>query len=98
MSPQWTCWVKYVLKQLIHVLGIQKNYRNSLNNGDLIAAQMLEKPNVSRNMLTLVLLVANLANTKMMKKPEKWLETLAYGYSSESTQRALSNEYQHDRV
>ena len=25
-------------------------------------------------------------------------ETLAYGYSSESTQRELSNEYQHDRV
>ena len=25
-------------------------------------------------------------------------ETLAYGYSSESTQRELSNEYQFDRV
>ena len=25
-------------------------------------------------------------------------ETLAYGYSSESTQRKLSNEYQYDRV
>ena len=25
-------------------------------------------------------------------------ETLANGYSSESTQRGLSNEYQHDRV
>ena len=25
-------------------------------------------------------------------------ETLAYGYSSESTQRELSHEYQHDRV
>ena len=25
-------------------------------------------------------------------------EALAYGYSSESTQRELSNEYQHDRV
>ena len=25
-------------------------------------------------------------------------ETLAHGYSSESTQRELSNEYQHDRV
>ena len=25
-------------------------------------------------------------------------ETLAYGYSSESTQQVLSNEYQHDRV
>ena len=26
------------------------------------------------------------------------IETLAYGYSSESTQRELSNEYQYDRV
>ena len=26
------------------------------------------------------------------------IETLANGYSSESTQRELSNEYQHDRV
>ena len=25
-------------------------------------------------------------------------ETMANGYSSESTQRELSNEYQHDRV
>ena len=25
-------------------------------------------------------------------------ETLAHGYTSESTQRELSNEYQHDRV
>ena len=25
-------------------------------------------------------------------------ETLAYGYSSKSTQRELTNEYQHDRV
>ena len=25
-------------------------------------------------------------------------ETLAHGYSSESTQHELSNEYQHDRV
>ena len=25
-------------------------------------------------------------------------ETLAHGYSSESTQQELSNEYQHDRV
>ena len=25
-------------------------------------------------------------------------ETLSYGYSSESTQQELSNEYQHDRV
>ena len=33
-----------------------------------------------------------------MQKKLKMAETLAYGYSSESTQRELSNEYQHDRV
>ena len=35
------------------------------------------------------------------KKTRKIIETLANGYSSESTQRELSNhsnEYQHDRV
>ena len=47
---------------------------------------------------TLVLLVGSLANTKMMQKTWKMIETLAYGYSSESTQRELSNEYQHNRV
>ena len=33
-----------------------------------------------------------------MQKPLKMTETLAHAYSSESTQRELSNEYQHDRV
>ena len=33
-----------------------------------------------------------------MQKNLKMIETLAYGYSSESAQRKLSNEYQHDRV
>ena len=33
-----------------------------------------------------------------MQKPRKMTETLANGYSSESTQRELSNEYQHHRV
>ena len=33
---------------------------------------------------------------KIMK--EKMTENLANGYSSESTQQELSNEYQHDRV
>ena len=33
-----------------------------------------------------------------MQKSCKMTETLAYGYSSESTQLELSNEYQHDRV
>ena len=32
------------------------------------------------------------------KKSRNQTETLAHGYSSESTQRELSNEYQHDRV
>ena len=34
----------------------------------------------------------------MMQKNWKMTETMANGYSSESTQRELSNEYQHDRV
>ena len=34
----------------------------------------------------------------MMQKTLKMTETLANGYSYESTQRELSNEYQHDRV
>ena len=33
-----------------------------------------------------------------MQKTLKMTETLALGYSYESTQRELSNEYQHDRV
>ena len=32
------------------------------------------------------------------QKPWKMTETLEYGYSSESTQWELSNEYQQDRV
>ena len=44
-----------------------------------------------------LLVVAYLANTKC-QKPEKITETLANGYSYESTRRGLSNEYQHDRV
>ena len=35
---------------------------------------------------------------KMMPKSCKITETLAFGYSYESTQQELSNEYQHDRV
>ena len=48
--------------------------------------------------LTLMMLVANFAKYKMMQKTWKITETLAYGYSSESAQWELSNEYQHDRV
>ena len=40
--------------------------------------------------------MANLASTKWLK-PWEMTETLAHGYSSESTQQELSNEYQHDR-
>ena len=39
-----------------------------------------------------------LTQYKMMQKSWKMTETLASGYSSESTQWKLSNEYQHDRV
>ena len=35
---------------------------------------------------------------KMVQKPWNMTETLTYGYSSESTQRELSNEYQQDSV
>ena len=51
-----------------------------------------------RNYLTLMLLVANLAKYKMMQITCKMTETLAYGYSSESTQQELSNGYQRGRV
>ena len=34
----------------------------------------------------------------MVQKSRKMTETLAHGHSSESAQRELSNEYQHDRV
>ena len=34
----------------------------------------------------------------MMQKTLKMTENLEYGYSSESTKRELSNEYQHDMV
>ena len=45
-----------------------------------------------------MLLVANFANTKQMQKNWKMTEILAYGYSSESTQWEISNEYQHGMV
>ena len=44
-----------------------------------------------------MLLVANLWY-KMVQKKLKMTETLACGYSSESAQWELSNEYHHDRV
>ena len=44
---------------------------------------------------TLMLLVAKLAK---LQNIWKMTETLAHGYSPESTQLVLSNEYQHDRV
>ena len=37
-------------------------------------------------------------NYKMVQKTSKMTKTLTNGYSSESTRRELSNEYQHDRV
>ena len=44
-----------------------------------------------------MLLVTNLADTKCCKKI-KMTETLANGYSYESTQQELSSEYPHDLV
>ena len=37
-------------------------------------------------------------NSYVMQKTWKMTETLSHGYSSERTQRELSNEYQHDTV
>ena len=48
--------------------------------------------------VTLMLLVANLGNAKWCKKIRKMTENLANRYSSESTERELSNEYKHGRV
>ena len=48
--------------------------------------------------VNLLLLVANFANKKKMQKSWEMTETLASGYSYESTQQEISNEYQHDRV
>ena len=45
-----------------------------------------------------MLLVTNVAYTERCKKKQKITETLANGYSYDSTQRGLSNEYQHDMV
>ena len=45
-----------------------------------------------------MLLVADFVEYKMMQKKLKVTETMAHGYSSESTQRELSNEYQHSKV
>ena len=45
--------------------------------------------------LTPMLLVANIM---YYAKNLKMTENLAHGYSSESAQQELSNEYQHDRV
>ena len=44
---------------------------------------------MSNMLFTLMLLVANLANTKWSKKSEKWL---AHGYSSEGTHRILLSQ------
>ena len=43
-------------------------------------------------------LLANLTNTKRLKKALKMTETLANGYSSDSSQRGLSYEYPDDLV
>ena len=48
------------------------------------------------DVLTLMLVMANLANTKYWKKKRKNTENLAHGYLSEGTQRELPNEYLND--
>ena len=58
----------------------------------------LTHPPILQYSLTLMLLLANSANTKMMQKNWNVTETLAHWYSSEGSQRELSNWSQHDRV
>ena len=53
---------------------------------------------LSLSWLNLMLLIANLANKNDAGEIETMTETLAHVYSSESSQRKLSNEYQHNRV
>ena len=48
--------------------------------------------------LTLMLLVANIVDTKYVKKKWEIHETLSNGYPFETTQREHSNGYPHDRV
>ena len=62
-----------------------------------IGSPLASSPEVSY-FLTLMLLTARLAKTQLCKNLEKPLKPLANGYSSESAQQELSNEYQHDRV
>ena len=45
-----------------------------------------------------MVMAAYLAKTTTMQNSREMTETLAHGYSSESTPRELFNEYQHDRV
>ena len=57
----------------------------------------LSKLATSSGRVVLMLLVANLANTKWWKNL-RMTENLANGYSFKSTHWELSNEYQHDMV
>ena len=59
-----------------------------------------EGTRIVRNLssLSLALLVTYLANIEPCTQPKMTKKDLANGYSSDSTQRELSNEYQHGRV
>ena len=52
---------------------------------------------VFKSLSILVLWTKVAAALEGLKANKIICETLAYGYSTESTQRELSNEYQHDR-
>ena len=58
-------------------------------------ARPLDQGSAPADILTLMLLVANSANTKCCKKLENDLNLL---HSFESSQSEISNEYQHERV
>ena len=63
------------------------------------------KPSINMSFLPKILFVTNphagdglFGQYKRCETTEIMAESLAHGYSSESAQRELSNEYQHDRV
>ena len=63
-----------------------------------VVARCGEAGSIGKISLTLMLLVGNFGQNKIIQKTCKMTETLACGYSSENTQQELSNEYQLDRV
>ena len=83
--------------QSIAFLGVRVELRKALGRWPKSTKKLHFQLLSSSSHWTLMLLVANLTNTKWWNAL-KMTETLAHGYSSESTQKELSNGYQHGRV